>query len=216
MTLDELHEMLAKRNEKELATDPVEHLTVTTPKTDDWRSQPTACDQDIDEQLAHCPTGKAVFYLVRHNDKEALRLLVKLIRCRTWNVPPFDAGDQESAALEHLWDTIRKKAANNPSPAVVLRPAHDGAFEYVPNEVRNRFIDDARKASAKKRGGDGKHMPIFDRLSGDGDVERRLHDDAEGEAQWQPARDTYIKKRSTKCGTASRRPFAGRKSRPVQ
>jgi hypothetical protein len=145
----------------------------------------SARKQDDDERLARHPVGRAVYDLVSRNDWSAFRVLQNRIRMRSWKVPPFDARDKESAISEHLWDRILKKTGNDPRPPVVLPLARDGSFDYLPHEVTLRLIDDARKGSAKKRGGDGDHIPVFDTLRFEGEREARIGDadSFEGEAQ---------------------------------
>ena len=110
-------------------------------------------DEQIAEALDRNPTGRAIYDLVTRSDAEALHKLQRRIRASTRRLPPYDPGDKESAISEHLWDVIRKKTGYDPRPAVVLRLANGGKFEFLPYEVEMRLIDDARKASAKKRVG---------------------------------------------------------------
>ena len=91
--------------------------------------------------------------------------------------------------LLHLWVRIREETQRahprgvlidgSLSDDVVLQLAMEGKFETLPYEVKMRLIDDARKASALKRGGDGKHVPVFDTLTIDGGLEGRGDEDSE-------------------------------------
>jgi hypothetical protein len=126
-------------------------------------------------------TSQAVAAIVNDNDPIAYRELMKHIEWMSYRVPPYDGGDEKrSAASVHLSNAILRKvkqvlpqvdAFDQVPPDVIASMAADDTFAPVLYEVKLRLIDDARRASAKKRGGDGDHVPRFDTLGFDGEVE---------------------------------------------
>lgn len=137
-----------------------------------------AAEQTDSQELPYS-NGEAVYDVVSGNDEHALKFLLRRIRTLARLVPPFDDREKDSAALSHLWDVVLRKTDNDPNPDAVFFAACIGRFDYLPHEVKNRLIDDARKASAQKRGGDGERLPLFDSLTLEGAVEsnRDKHDD---------------------------------------
>lgn len=195
--LEDLNGLLITGNAQEEAQ-PVEQLEPTIGEV----SPPPTEGEREGEGGRGIPysNGEAVYDLVARNSVGALQFLLSRIRWCAWKVPPFDATEKDSAALEHLWDVILKKTGNDTRREIVFEATLAGKFDFVPYEVKNRLIDDARKASAQKRGGDGDHLPRFDSLTFDGEPGRDGHgeefDSPAGGAQRQRPKGGRIERKT--------------------
>jgi hypothetical protein len=137
-----------------------------------------ACQQEIVSRLAQHPSSRDVYEFVSTEKAAVLQRLLGRIRVSTRDLPR-DVMDSPPSALWMAIDAHLRKAVvpvslvgktadfSDPSTRahVLLYLAMGGELDYIPVEVRRRWIDELRRQSTQQRGGDGEHRPTFQALT---------------------------------------------------